>query len=238
MKIYATISSLIIVVLLLTSSSYALERKQLVNINTDQMIEETQLAVPCDDGHINIVWWIPNEFWNATYARDEVTSKADKRLILNVLKPYIIIGIVQADISDFGAFQYYSKEEILNNLKFTVKTEDGKLQKMVPIEDFDPDLEMIIGMFKPVLSAAMGNLGQNLHFYVLKATDASGRRQLDPYLRGALNVQLGKRDGALLEEGTLELPINSLYVPRRCPNGKEAYVTWRYCPWTGKKLDE
>ena len=34
----------------------------------------------------------------------------------------------------------------------------------------------------------------------------------------------------------VELPINALFVPRLCSDGREAHVTWNYCPWTGERL--
>jgi hypothetical protein len=34
----------------------------------------------------------------------------------------------------------------------------------------------------------------------------------------------------------LETPLNSLFVPRTCPNGKPAHVSWKFCPWGGERL--
>jgi hypothetical protein len=49
-----------------------------------------------------------------------------------------------------------------------------------------------------------------------------------------IRVKLSNADAVHMAE--LELPLDSLFVPRLCPNGKPAHVSWDYCPWSGKKL--
>lgn len=95
----------------------------------------------------------------------------------------------------------------------------------------------MLEMIKPVLGSAAGNLGLNMHFFVLDDNNTEKRRKMDPYQFGELNFQIGERNGELMK-ATLSLPLNSLYLPRKCPNGKDAHVTWEYCPWTGEKLED
>jgi len=220
-----------------TSVAYALEKKDINKVDTEQITEDTQASAPCGASHVNFVWWIPCEFWQATFANDKTTSESDKEKIIKVLKPYSLLAVCQADVSDFGAFRFYSKEEVQKSLDITLGDADGKLQRLIPLEEVDPDLDVLLGMFKPVLSAALGNMGQNFHFLVLKDYDSSDVRIIDPYRSGTIRFHLGKRSGEAIET-QIDLPLNSLYVPRLCPNGKQAHVTWKYCPWTGKKLEE
>ena len=83
----------------------------------------------------------------------------------------------------------------------------------------------------------MGNLGSNMHFYVLNDRAKSVSRLLDPYRKGQIEIQLERRDKVLMD-GSIEMPINALFVTRKCPNGKDAHISWKYCPWSGKKLEE
>ena len=83
----------------------------------------------------------------------------------------------------------------------------------------------------------MGNLGKNMHFYVLNDKSKSFPRLLDPYRKGQINIQLSRKDDVLMT-ASIEMPLNSLFVPRKCPNGKDAHISWKYCPWTGKRLEE
>jgi hypothetical protein len=68
----------------------------------------------------------------------------------------------------------------------------------------------------------------------VRSTEAD-RRVIDPYGPGRLTVQLEKRDGDFMA-ARVELPINALFAPRLCSDGREARITWKFCPWTGERL--
>lgn len=235
MRLRIVLFVLLAYLLIAAVPGFAVERKKLSDIDTDKLTTDTQVSATCGDDHLNLVWWIPHEFWQATFINDQSTSETDKRQILDTMKPYSILAICQADISNFGAFKFYSKSEILDKLVLKVEDANGRVRGITPMKKIDPDLEVMLSAFKPILSAAMGNLGENLHFYVLQDIDESGKRQIDPYNVGALQLQMRERDGTRLESA-IEMPLNSLFVPRPCPNGKDAHVTWKFCPWTGQKL--
>jgi len=237
MKRFTIAVIMVVNMLVIISTAYALEKKSINRIDADQLTEDTQVYASCGDNHFNLVWWIPCEFWQVTFANDKSTPESEKKKIINVFKPYSLLAICQADISDFGAFRFYSKDEIEKNLVITLKRQDGKTYKLTPLKNINPDVAVMISSFKPILAAAMGNLGQNLHFFVLKDYDSSNARKIDPYRFGTLEFQLRKRTGELIE-AILDFPLNSLYISRKCPNGKNAHVTWKYCPWTGKKLED
>ncbi len=236
MKKPAIITSALLI-FIATSAAFALERKTIDKVSTDEFIKDTQITSPGGPGQMNLIWWIPFEFWESIYANDKNTSEADKEKTMKVLKPYSLVAICQAEISDFGAFKFYSKEEILNRLNITLEDANGNTCKLIPLKDVDPDINVLLAMFKPIFSAAAGNMGENFHFYVLKDYEPNDKRIVDPYRFGKIKFQLGKRSGGILE-ARLDLPLNSLYVPRICPNGKPAHVSWKYCPWTGKKFEE
>ena len=231
------VTIMVISVIVTTSTAYALEKKSLAAIDTDQLTEDTQFSAPCGDDHVNVLWWIPVEFWQALYVNDKTTSESDKKAVIDALKPYSLLMICQSDISAFGSFNFYSKEEIENKLDITYGSGNGSLVKITPLKDINPDLQILLDVFKPVLTSAMGNMGQNMHFFVLKGYDSTQKRAIDPYALGELNIRIGERNGKLLQ-AQLNFPLNSLYMPRKCPNGKDAHVTWQYCPWSGKKLED
>ena len=219
------------------SASVASQRKPIDTVNTDHLINDTQIRSSGGDNHICAVWWIPSEFWGALMAKDTATPEENKNSIINALKPYFIVAVIQADISDFGAFHFYNKEEVMNTLQVTYVPEDGTPYQAVPLKTIDPDVDIMLAMFKPVLKASMGNLGENLHFFVLQDIDLQNVRIIDPYKFGKIHFRLGWRNGEPME-ANLELPVNALFIPRICPNGKDAHVTWKYCPWTGEKLPD
>ena len=221
---------------LFASESYAIEKKPISQVSVGNLITDSQVSAPCGNDYINIIWWIPYEYWKVSFAQDKTMSESDRKNFLNLLKPYSLLAICQAEISAFGGFSFYEKAEVEKKLTVNYKDDRGHQQNFIPLKNIEPDLQILLEAIKPILSGAMGNMGKNMLFFVLKDLEGSGVRKVDPYNWGTLVFRLGRRNGDYLN-AVLEFPLNSLYVPRLCPNGKQAHVTWKYCPWTGKKLE-
>lgn len=219
------------------SHTLAVEKKALKDIDSNEFTTDTQVMLQASgDKHVALAWWIPNEFWQSILARDKNTSEADKKAMLDAISGTSLLAIVQADITPLGAFKYYSMEEIEKKMQISFTDAAGKSYKLKPLQSIDPNLEVVLGMFKPILSSAMGNLGSNLHFYVLN-DKSNASRLMNPYQKGQLTIQLARKESALMA-ANIELPLNSLFIPRKCPNGKPAHISWQYCPWNGERLAE
>lgn len=202
------------------------------------MTRDTQVTVQgAGDRHIAVAWWIPNEFWEAFLSRDSTTNESQKQAMLQALSGISLLAVLQGDISTMGAFNFYTKEEIEQSMTLSFSAADGNKYKLSPLQSVAPDLEVVIGVIKPVLASAMGNLGNNMHFYVLNDKTESSPRLLDPYQKGRLDIKLKNRDAASLD-ARIEMPVNALFRPRTCPNGKVAHISWSYCPWGGERLED
>jgi hypothetical protein len=132
---------------------------------------------------------------------------------------------------------FYSKEEIKKNMIISFVDAGGKRQRLSLMQTINPDLEVVLAVFKPILGSAMGNLGNNMHFYVLNDKSKTSGRLLDPYQKGLISVKLANKNMDRMF-ADIEMPLNSLFVPRKCPNGKDAHVSWEYCPWSGTRLED
>lgn len=224
------------IVLTVSAYSMAAEKKPLKDVATDAFTADTQTTLQgTGDNHVALAWWIPNEFWKSIFSRDTTTSESDKKAMLDAMSGISLLAVVQADITAFGAFQYYSKDEIERSMSISFTNADGKRLRLSPMQTINPDLEVVLNVFKPILAAAMGNLGNNMHFYVLNDKSKSSHRLLDPYRKGQINIKLLRKDEVLMT-ASIEMPLDSLFVPRKCPNGKDAHISWKYCPWSGERL--
>ena len=237
MKTNFSIAVSALLILIFVSASQAVERKRISEVDYDKLLDETTVSAPCDDNHMNLVFWLPYEWWEALLAQDPTIPSSGKKAVLQTVKQYSIFMIVQADVSRSGVFRFYTKAEIAGQLDLTLMKKGAGLRKITIAKAVDPDLKVILGEFAPIFSAAMGHLGKNTHLYIVRNVDSFGHRQIDPYSAGSLNFRLSTRNGTLLKT-KIEMPLDSLHVPRKCPNGKDAHITWKYCPWTGKKLPE
>jgi len=227
---------LILLLISANADSMAAERKTTKDIDTDAFTRDTQVS-PSGTGnkHVALIWWMPLEFWQATLAKDTKGSETGKAAMLNALSGVSIVAVVQADISSLGAFDYYSRDEIQKHMVVSFTDADGKQVRLRLQDPIGADLQVVLGIMKPILGAAMGNLGNNLNFFVFVDRRTDKQRLLDPYKKGLIAFQLAKRNDEPLS-GSIELPLDSLFVPRKCPNGKDANVSWNFCPWDGTPL--
>lgn len=218
------------------SNSFALDRKDLASINLNEILKDTQ-AQPSNAGdkHLSLIWWVPFEYWASVFSRDSNINESLKKEMLGTLENYSILAVVQADISSFGAFNFYPNDHILKNLKVTYKNSNNKISIIKPTNSYSNDLKILLSQITPVLKAAMGNMGESFNFYIFDDKNTKGGRILDPYKNGLLKVDLKKSNKENINV-SFETPLNSLFHPRLCPNGKPAHISWNYCPWSGKEI--
>lgn len=229
------ITSLIVVAGLASAMpAQALSRKAIKDVDVTAMTNELQKTAAGDG--IHMAWWIPTEFWEASVASDADMSEADKNALINVMSKYSLLAVAQADVSRFGTFAFYDRGFITEGMK--IEFVDGARRKQLsPIEDYPDELRMILKIMTPMLESALGNTGKNLNFFVL-SDEEKGERLLSPYGNATLSVTLTNKKGEVLAPIRFEMPLDSLFVPRICPNGKPAHVSWVVCPWDGSKLEK
>ena len=162
---------------------------------------------------------------------------AENKLFNDLLQGVAIIIIAQADLSSSGAFDFYTNEEVVENMQVSVENSTGKNWILAPLQEMSSDLEIIVAQLETIFKAPFGRLGKNAHFYLFKNKTNSSTRLINPYQKGRLTIRLSKRNGELLTAG-VEMPLDGLFIPRTCPNGKRAHVSWNFCPWSGERLAE
>lgn len=217
-----------------STAAFASERKPIEDVDLNRLIEEIQVMGGANDS-VELIWWIPQEFWETTLTQDPTLSSEQTKAILDVLRPYTVIAAVQADITPMGSFKFFDRDRVASGLGVEVVRPGGKTVSLPQGQVTDSDVKLLLEQMRPILAAALGNLGQNFHFFALNDLDEDGNRIASPYEEGVLRAQLmPSKGGATVLE--IPLPLDALMVPRICPNGKPAHVSWSYCPWSGEKL--
>ncbi|HHP7229277.1 MAG TPA: hypothetical protein ACFCUY_00285 [Xenococcaceae cyanobacterium] len=220
----------------IAAGASAQEIKKLNEVEIDSLISETQVS-NSDEG-ITLVWWIPQEFWGVALNQDPSLPAANRDEMLKTLEPYFMLAVIQGELSSFGGATFYDEATVQQNLTVSYEDETGNTQSFTAIEQIPPDIELLQSTIRPMLSQMMGNMGQNFHFYTFENTNPAGEAQVSPYENGTLQVQLAGVGKVAGSEFEIELPLDALFVPRLCPNGKEAHVSWQFCPWDGTRLSE
>lgn len=224
---------ILICLLTLTQFAYAIERKPLTDVDVAALTTELQAMAGGGDT-LDLIWWIPLEYWEASFRQDPQIPTAQADQILAVLKDYSILAVVQADISPFGAFSFFEKPAVTNSLKVEIVNANGQGEAISHTLPSSPDVRLLLDQMRPILAQAMGNMGENFYFFPLPAYADNGQRILSPYGGEKLRVTLGRNEADSVFE--IDMPVDALFTPRVCPNGKPAHVSWVYCPWSGEKL--
>lgn len=225
----------IIVALLIAGAADAMDKKDLMTVDTGALAKECQVSISGDG--IHLVWWIPIEFWEANLRQREGVAEKTVDEIITTLRPYSMFAVVQGDVSPLGAFSFYEKDKIEKGLKITRTGLDGQAVDLALLKSIPQDLKLMYQQLKPVLAGAMGNLGMNFYFFTISDRVEENERVLSPYEKGTITVSLKNSADEPVGPFVIETPLDALFVPRICPNGKEAHVSWQYCPWSGTKLD-
>lgn len=213
----------------------AIERKALSDVDSNALTTEGQVMGGTSE-NLDLAWWIPTEFWEVSVRGNPAVQEFQARQIIDTLSPYSVIAIVQADVSPFGAFSFFGEDAISAGMRIEHIDEDGTRTLIPHDKEAAPDVVILLNQMVPVLAAAMGNLGENFYFFPLPDYDADDNRLMSPYEKGTIRVTLDTRENGKASVLEIELPLDSLHVPRLCPNGKPAHVTWSFCPWSGTRL--
>lgn len=234
------ISSLLLVGLA-ASALFSAERKSLKDVDLTALSQDIQTIHqgPLEDGtnFVAIALWLPQEYWQTVMDKNAALPAANKAKLLETMKGVTMLALVQGDVTPLGRFDFYQRDEIEKKLEISVIATDGKRRDLKPMKEISGELQGVLAVFKPVMAAAMGNMGRSMEIFVLDNTNEDGSKILDSYEPGQIDIRMVRRDGSTMDS-TIELPLNALYVPRKCPNGKDAHISWKFCPWTGVPLED
>jgi hypothetical protein len=194
------------------------------------LIKELQ-KISQKNNRMVLVWWIPEDFWRLSFANSGRMTAEQGESFLAVLRPYLLIGVVDGSMGPLGGMTYRSEEETRKQL--TVIDRTGREYRPTPDDQISGDLRNLLGMMKPMLVNMLGPTGENFHFFVFPAKDSSGKLLAEPKSEGKLAVRLGE------ESFEWRLPLGSLLPAKMCPQDNEMLNgAWTYCPWHGVKLVE
>jgi hypothetical protein len=212
----------------------ATDRKSLSVVDVDQLTLDCQVNTGGADEHA-LVWWMPNVFWEVSMAQNDDMSPREKQELLNQMKGVTILCILQGQLTDYGNLVPASKAIIQRGMTILFTNKDGEVKQVQPVKSFNTDVRRFLLDIKAMMSNLLGTVGESMQFFVLDNRDTATSAKMDPYKGGLLSVRLTGNGGAKIQ-ANFQFPFHSLYVPRICPNGKEAHVSWNFCPWTGKQL--
>ncbi len=195
-------------------------------ISIDQLMQETN-AQSNDSQRITVLFWVPIEFWKATFHQDPNLNVDTISKAINVLEDYILVGVIDGRFGPFGGIVYSPEEEIRGSLQ-TID-DSGKVHR--PLNDNEIEInariflkEMITTM-RLVVGENMGEFGKHMNFYVFSSGKVNATEP------GRFSIALGD------EQYSWHLPLASLFYDLICPRcGEKLPANYSYCPWDGNAL--
>jgi len=197
-------------------------------VDVQALVKETQ-KISQKAKEMTFIWWVPEEFWRASFKQNPNMTAAQTEEFIKVLRPYMLIVAVDGNIGTFGGVTYKSETTIRDNIK--IIDSQGTRYRPLSNENVDADTRNFLSMGKPIFANMLGPMGQNMHFLVFPAKDNKGRRIAEARKEGVFSVKLREK------EFKWRLPLSSLLPPKICPvDGEELKGAWKFCPWHGVKL--
>jgi hypothetical protein len=198
------------------------------DLDLQALTQETQRLSQKPD-QMTLVWWIPEEFWAASFAQTPSMTGSQAEEFLKVIRPYTMVVVVDGAIGSFGGVTYKSENSIRANAR--ILDSQGKSYAPRTEEEVDADTKNMLQMIKPVFVNMLGPMGQNMHFLLFPGNGDNGIRIADAKGKGQFKVKLGEK------EFKWRLPLDALLPMQVCGTCKqECKGSWFFCPWCGAKL--
>lgn len=198
------------------------------NIDLEALVQETQKVSKSQD-KMTMVWWIPEQFWQASMAQNPAINKAHINQFLETIHPYTIIAVIDGHIGAFGGITYSSEEAV----RTSVKIKDAKGLNYDPVNESTvaPDIKNLLQILKPIITNMLGPMGQNMHFILFQSKSKDGQLIADPAKEGVLNILVAGK------EFRYRLPLGSVLPPKfDSKTGERFPGNYSYNPFTGSKL--
>lgn len=214
--------------LLITLSSQQSQAQRSPEQKLDLLTTETQYLDTANDKML-MLWWIPNTFWELSLAMDGSMGAEEIAEFMETLKPYIIVAVLDGNMSALGAVKYQEYNDIQQNI-FILSGEEKVAALDRNKEKIDPSVSMLLEIFKPILTNMLGPMGSNMNFYLFPAE-----------LEGKLIVNEKKEDLFTIQykeyRQEWELPFEAMLPLKACGQcDKKLSGRYNYCPYDGKKL--
>jgi hypothetical protein len=197
------------------------------DIDPLKLTQETQ-QLRQDKSKLDLVWWIPNEFWEYSFKKNPVITPEQQKEFIAVVDKYTIFCIMEGSIGVFGGITGTPKDELQTKVSLAIL--DTKLKPLSDSE-LSPDAQNFLQMMKPMFSSMLGQMGQSMEFIVFNGKHDGGEKYLNPKFNGSFVLNLGEK------QFSWRLPLASLLPPRFDADTNEEFPgNYIYNPFTGKKL--
>ena len=180
---------------------------------------------------MTLVWWIPPQFWRASFQANPKMTPAQINDFMKTVKPYTVFAVVKGSFGSFGGMTYESEDALRGELVLVDR--DGQEYRPLNDANIGADMQNFLGIMKPMFANMMGAMGKNFDFFVFPALGKDGRPIADAEKEGQFSVRVGP------ESFKWRLPLGCFLAPKLCPKcGEKLSGAYKFCPFDGTLLEK
>ena len=200
--------------------------------NSSQIAAETARTIQEGTTRVASFWWLPPEYWIAT-SKEMGLSAEDQAKVQKFFPNYIIVGVIDADVSEKHKPLIAGVAEVVARSKFT---RDGEPVQV--LREVAPEVSDLVPKLVYLLKASMGRLGDGLRLLPMSNISPKGEPILTADKPGTLTAEYRFTEGGPVHNIVWHAPLTAVAGAKRCPkDGEEMDASWSYCPWHGVKLE-
>ena len=208
--------------------SWQAAKAQNRTLDLTEIARDTQ-RLSTEGGELNIVWWLPEEFWATSIAANTNVNPAQLQMFTKFVHPYFIVGVVSGKILNLGPPTYRTEAEIRGIIR--LKDDAGTVYLPLPTNNVAASVPALEALMKPGMAKMLGPLGENMNYYVFPGSRKDGTRVCDATKRGKCEIDLGDK------VFKWKLPLESVLPKQKCPTcGEVLSGGYKYCPYDGTIL--
>jgi hypothetical protein len=191
-----------------------------------QLVQETQ-KMSQESSNMTMVWWIPQEFWDASISTNPNVTPESRKQILEALENFQIVALFRGKTGIAGLTDIPTKDDMVAHARFET---NGKVIEPLEPAQVSTGAQTMLAALKPLLSGMLGQLGQGMQL-VVYPSKKDNDRLIDPKKKGSFQYTLFDKTFQW------HLPLASLLPKKVDPKTKEEFPgTFDYNPYTGDRL--
>ena len=230
-------AAVLILALLMPSLATAAELLPNTQVNGSTLMDDVFFATE-DEEDLTMGWWMPGQVFVMAWMMEPTTPPEEVAELNALVEGKLVLMMAHSKITALASVRPAERASTLERLKVTSIKADGSRHELVLAEQISAELTGYFNLLRPVFSNSFGKVGEAMDFFVYNNVAADGSPLVDPSLDELIRIDIAAGDGFKQFEFEASTQCNSLFKPRTCSTGEPAHVSWKFDPWTGKKLPE
>lgn len=143
--------------------------------NMQELVHETQ-RMSEEASYMTMVWWIPQEFWEASLADNPRVTPGQRADLLSALEDLQIVALLRGKLGIGGITDVLHLDDLIAHARFEL---NGKVLEPLEAEKISVGAQTVLATLKPLVGGMLGQFGKGIQFVVYPSKQ-DNHRLIDP----------------------------------------------------------